>query len=399
MRRIPFCLLIGFLVIVLGPASVQSQFPSRSKGSGSTPGAGGSTPPSGTAPAAPSGGSSFGGSRGMFGDPSKLFDMMSGGKDVVSRDSLPNPLFAGMFDRFAQQMGVTNGQITREQFNQYMEQKAAGGSGQAAPTGQPAPGGPPSFSGKGGERGGGDQAEMMDRWADSMFRRYDSNGDGLLNYDEMPENLRIERDKFDENKDGFVDLTEYKKFFQASVAQRMAEGRDFAPPTARPADPDDHDEDDPPKPVVYRAGKLPKEMPSWFKTCDSDGDGQITLLEWRTAGRSLDEFQAVDRNGDGFVTIAEVMYTVQGKNNYNGVAVATSSTTAPPAAKGGSEGRGGRGESSGGLGGLFSRMGGGGTKGGEAPSADSKGGFSRSDKGAGDSGKGPPTGKSFGKSR
>jgi len=351
MRRIPFCILLGFVVIVLSPASVQSQFPSRS-----------------------SGGSSSG--RSMFGDPTKLFEMMSGGKDVVSRDTLPNPLFAGMFDRFAQQMGVTNGQITREQFNAYMAQKMAGAApdGQAAPA--PAPGGgPPPWAGKGGGSGG-DQADMADRWADSMFRRYDGNGDGLLNYDEMPENLRIERDKFDENRDGFVDLTEYKSFFKASMQQRIAEGRDFPPPPASgSADPETPDDEEPPKPVVYRAGKLPKEMPAWFKTCDTDGDGQVTLYEWRTAGRALAEFQSIDRNGDGFVTIAEVMYTVQGKYNYNGVAVATTTAATPATDKPATETRSG----SEGRGSMFGRG-----------STDAKGGFGRSsssDKG-GETGKG-----------
>ena len=38
---------------------------------------------------------------------------------------------------------------------------------------------------------------MIDRWAESTFRRMDTNGDGLLNYDEMSESLRAERDKWD----------------------------------------------------------------------------------------------------------------------------------------------------------------------------------------------------------
>src|SRR5205085_4502650 len=134
------------------------------------------------------------------------------------------------------------------------------------------------------------------------------NGDGLLNNDEMPESLRIEREKWDANKDGFIDLAEFKAFFQARMQQVQTEraggqqGGLLIVPT--------QDEEDEPKPVVYRAGKLPKDIPSWFVQLDTDGDGQIGLYEWKNSGRSLQEFQAMDRNGDGFLTIDEVMRTV-----------------------------------------------------------------------------------------
>src|SRR5262245_4236532 len=99
MRRLGFCILLGLMFAFLDPTRGVSQFPSRGDG---------------------------GSSRGFgMGDPSKLFDLMSGGKDVATRDTLPNPFLAGMFDRFAQQMGVTNGVITREQFTVYMQQQAA----------------------------------------------------------------------------------------------------------------------------------------------------------------------------------------------------------------------------------------------------------------------------------
>jgi hypothetical protein len=274
----------------------------------------------------PSGGSS-GGSRGGFGDPSKLFDMMSGGRDFVTRDTLPNPLLAGMFDRFAQQMGVTDGKLTREQFNSYIQQKAAEKAAGGAPSGAGG-GGPPPWAGgfKGGDGKGSDpnQGEMAERWAEGMFRRADGNGDGLLNYDEMSESLRTELDKWDANKDGFVDANEYKAYFKAVIEQRVSE-RGSGSPGMGGGTPETPIEDDEPKPVVYRAGKLPKELPAWFKTADGDADAQITMYEWRTSGKALDEFQRMDRNGDGFLTIAEVMYFTVGKNNLNGVALASTS--------------------------------------------------------------------------
>ena len=70
------------------------------------------------------------------------------------------------------------------------------------------------------------------------------------------------------------------------------------------------------RPVVYRAGKLPKELPPWFAQLDEDKDGQVGLYEWKKAGRPLNEFQAIDLNGDGFITVEEALryVKVQGKN-------------------------------------------------------------------------------------
>jgi hypothetical protein len=70
-------------------------------------------------------------------------------------------------------------------------------------------------------------------------------------------------------------------------------------------------EDDETKPTVYRAGKLPKDIPAWFEQLDTDKDGQIGLYEWVNGNRSIDEFRAMDRNEDGFLTIDEVMAYVR----------------------------------------------------------------------------------------
>ena len=59
--------------------------------------------------------------------------------------------------------------------------------------------------------------------------------------------------------------------------------------------------------MVYRAGKLPKELPAWFAQPDEDKDGQVGLYEWKKAGRSIPEFEAMDLNGDGFITVEEAL--------------------------------------------------------------------------------------------
>jgi Ca2+-binding EF-hand superfamily protein len=310
MRRIGFGVLLGTMTLLLAVSPAVSQFPSGGFGK--------------------SGGSSKGG--GMFGDPSKLFDWMSGGKDVVTRDTLTDTFRQKMFDGLAQKLGVTNGVITREQFNAMMQQNTAGMSGGApgaAATGpdgpKPSAGGGPS--GKLPPGGGFDLGELIDRRAEELFRTADANGDGELNYDEMSENLRTERDKWDANKNGFIDLTEFKAFVRGVMQQRMNQSGGVIP--GGPMDPDTPAlPEEEPKPVVYRAGKLPANLPPWFKTTDTDGDAQISFFEWRSGGKTIDEFGKLDRNGDGFLTIAEVLYHSGGKNNINGVAVVSSTGTA-----------------------------------------------------------------------
>jgi Ca2+-binding EF-hand superfamily protein len=308
-KRIWSAILVGFLALLLVPGQGSCQFPSGS----------------------PGGKSGRGG--GMFGDPSKLFDLMSGGKDSVTRETLANPWMAKMFDKTVQDLGITNGVITREQFNAAIQQKMAekGLSPTGATPGSPS--GSPS-SGNSSPRGGGSMLtpELMDQYAENMFRRYDTRGSGLLTFDDMPEALRLERDKWDTNKDGFIDLKEFKAWFKARMEQRIMErALEMDTPSTDPGH-DDPPEKEEPKPVVYRAGKLPKELPAWFAQIDTDGDGQISLYEWRAAGKSIEEFQKIDRNGDGFLTIAEVLYYVGHKNTLNGVAI-VSGAPAPDASK------------------------------------------------------------------
>src|SRR5207249_7316183 len=119
----------------------------------------------------------------------------------INRNDL-DPRFQGMFDRMAEKAGITNGQMTKEQFDAYQQQRAAERGG-GTPGGGPGPrgdrGGPGTPGGQAGP-----SAEQTSSWAEGMFRRYDLNGDGYLNNDEMPEALRIERDKYDLDRNGLI---------------------------------------------------------------------------------------------------------------------------------------------------------------------------------------------------
>jgi uncharacterized protein (TIGR03067 family) len=45
-----------------------------------------------------------------------------------------------------------------------------------------------------------------------------------------------------------------------------------------------------------------KKLPDWFQKLDADNDGQVSLYEWRAAGKSIAEFRKWDLNDDGFIT-------------------------------------------------------------------------------------------------
>jgi hypothetical protein len=227
-----------------------------------------------------------------WGDPNAFFNQLSGGKDVLVRAQLADPFSQRLFDRIAQQMGITNGQLTRAQYLEYSRQRGMG------PAGNPDTGTPAQSD-----------AARIDRRAESSFRRQDVNGDGLLNFDEMPSALRSERDEWDANHDGFIDLNEYKAYYKAFTEQRQADRRAGQPgragwPIVIVPPPEEEDK----RPVVYRPGKLPKELPPWFAQDDKDGDGQIGLYEWLAARQPLAQFEAMDRNKDGFLTAEEVLY-------------------------------------------------------------------------------------------
>jgi Ca2+-binding EF-hand superfamily protein len=292
-------LLLGFATLLVSASDGLSQ-PGGSGDSRNAPGPqGGFQGPGG-----------FGG-RGRGGrDPNQFFDMLSNGKDVVNRSEIQDPRLQMMFDRMAERMGVTNGQITRQQFTAFQEQRAAGGSGRGnSPSGAPGTsGGPGASFDRGGFRG---RRGNPDATAEGMFERLDQNGDGYLNFDEMPPELRNELDQWDKDRNRLIDLNEFRAYYQTRVRPPSA-SQESANQSGQGSWPNYSIEMAPAQeerkpPVVYRADKLPRELPAWFAQLDSDHDGQVGLYEWKASGKTIQEFDEMDSNKDGFLTVDEVL--------------------------------------------------------------------------------------------
>lgn len=155
-------------------------------------------------------------------------------------------------------------------------------------------------------------ASVQVEQAKKIFRRLDQNGDGLLSPSEMPEGLRTELSRWDSNKDHFIEMAEYWGFYQAQLqdlSDRVASG-EIELKIKKGGQPlfQQQPQEQETRPVVFRAGNLPKNTPDWFIRLDTDNDAQLGLYEWKASGRSIEEFQKMDRNGDGFITIEELMH-------------------------------------------------------------------------------------------
>ena len=115
------------------------------------------------------------------------------------------------------------------------------------------------------------------------FKKLDEDKDGQVSLQEWLQGGKP-RDEFrvyDLNGDGFITPDEVLLYQQRSKSQK--------------------------KPPVKVGKKLPEGLPPWFKQLDKNKDGQISLSEWLSGGKTRDEFRVYDLNGDGFITAEEVL--------------------------------------------------------------------------------------------
>jgi len=207
--------------------------------------------------------------------------MMSKGADFILISDVR--MGKDKIEQWAADHHITSGQLTKEQFTSFMADIMATGG----------------FGGKGPAQPALDPEQL----AIARFKDLDKNGDGYLNEDEMSDSLLQSWRKYDKNGDALIDLDEFKVYMRDMVQQRLAGNNDNAMATAE-AMLDELNK----RPTVFRAGKLPRELPPWFAQLDTDKDGQVGLYEWRKGGKSITEFQTMDRNEDGLLTAEEVIW-------------------------------------------------------------------------------------------
>jgi hypothetical protein len=191
-------------------------------------------------------------------DPNRYFDALAKGKEVLNRSEM-SPVFLPMFDKMAESLGVTNGQITRDQFIKYRAEQAQNrlGNGGAPLIVTTPPGGP-------------EKSLVPINTATTVLA--------------TPPELPIA--------------------YPASKTPYLPPRNNDIQPQVPPAKAPEKNS----KPKIYRHDNLPKELPPWFKELDTDRDGQVALYEWKASGRSLAEFMRMDRNNDGFLTVDEVLH-------------------------------------------------------------------------------------------
>jgi hypothetical protein len=293
--------------------------------------------------------------KGKSRDPNEAFNRFANGKEEFSvTEGDINPFFRDRMQAFLQKKGVTNGKMTRQLYLEYSEEmmqemraRFAARTGGGPPGGN-SPGGTPPGRGDARPPGGAPTSpgaqqtdDRLDAFVRERFKGLDLNGDGVLDREEAAR-ARLVRDfdRWDVNKDGKIDFTEYKAYYLDRTQNRGPGGRGGGgnwpqQPTA-PATPEEEDQ----RPPVYRVGKLPKELPPWFAQLDKDKDAQVGLYEWKAAGRAVKDFLDMDQNGDGFLTPDEVLRFEKAKAKAKG---ASESVSSPPQDRGRGRGPGRRG--------------------------------------------------------
>ncbi len=231
-------------------------------------------------------------------DPNAMFDRLAKGRDhfLISETTYSRQALT----EYAQAKGITDEKITRAHYLAYSEEQKAKfmmkGKGMmpGMPGGANIPGAP-------GAAPIPQPKIDYDQIAEFEFAKRDLNGKGFLTREEVPGNLRDDFAKWDTDGDGLIQKEEFKAYIVSRLKERAERE------AQRAATQGGNDDDWEKRPTVYRAGKLPPNLPKWFIELDKDGDGQVSLAEWRRAGKEIEEFQKYDRNDDGLLTPAEVL--------------------------------------------------------------------------------------------
>ncbi len=174
----------------------------------------------------------------------------------------------------------------------------------------------PSENTSSSDRRGGDDLGRYRSYVEGMLKRYDTNGDGQLDREELK---KMTRPPTDLDNDGVVTLDEYIEFVRTGDSPAAAPA---SSEEARPASRTDNANEERPSgrssfrnrsttssgpPSSNEAPRGASQTQFSFFERDANGDGQIQMhefaLEW--SDDVLGQFRQYDLNGDGVITYAE----------------------------------------------------------------------------------------------
>ncbi len=211
------------------------------------------------------------------------FDSADANKDgKLTKDELPEGFRAG-FEQMLQRLNVTGDSITKEQYVRGMVM-AAQATG-AAPQGNTAAAQRATF--------------------ESLFDRTDSNSDGKLTKDEIPEERPGMRAVLERSGGSSIDKEQFVRGMIAMMAQSGGQPPrpDGAPqPEGAPRPGGAQRPDGPPRRPDGAPGNPPPGG-GLFAALDTDRNGELSTTEIVAAGSTL---LKLDRNGDGKLTPEEV---------------------------------------------------------------------------------------------
>lgn len=262
-------------------------------------------------------------------DPGELFDRMSGGRPELARSDVSE-----LGRRFLDRLGITSERVTRNQFIKaqkklidQLQRDARGEPTERKPTPVTKPKTPDSAKTTSSSRRApastsnrtptrttqtstASERERDRREAGRHFNRRDKNRDGVLDKDEMSSSLRKNLSRWDRNRNGKIEESEYTAYYLDYMARsRQAKEERYRSYLQKREDQRKAEEAPPERerPDVFFFGNLPEDLPDWFTEFDTDRDGQIGLYEWVDQEGDPEEFEAMDANGDGFVTPREML--------------------------------------------------------------------------------------------
>ena len=245
-------------------------------------------------------------------EPPELFSRLDTNKDgYVAADEVPEAQ-KGLFERLVRRADDDGDKkLSKDEFQKGFRpdggDRRPEGAGDRRPEGDRRPGGPGPFG-----RPGGPPPDK--NFFEAMFDRTDSNSDGKLTKDEVPEERQGMRMIFERVGGDSIDKEQFVRGMlamsqNANQDRRPGDGppdrpRDGRPGEGRPADgrPADGAQRRPDGAPGFRPGGPPGG--GLFAALDTNRDGELSNAEIVGAGSAL---LKLDRNSDGKITPDEVM--------------------------------------------------------------------------------------------